>query len=73
MNKQICIQTVLTLVMVVGAISIGYTNFVQVEIKEDLGFIRTDIQETETQIDKIKNDLSDIKIDVKILIKGLES
>jgi len=67
-QKTLCLQTVLTLVMIAGAIGIGYTNFVQAEIKEDLTLIRIDLEKNDVQITDIKENI----FDIKILLKDFE-
>ena len=40
MSKAICLSTILTLIIAAGSVSIGYTTFVQTEIKEDISDIK---------------------------------
>lgn len=79
-KKSLCLGTVLTLVMAAGAIAIGYTNFVQAEIKEDIQNLKTDVKDdladmkTQELIDRekinsVQMQVSAIAGDIKVLLE----
>lgn len=68
-KKSLCLGTVLTLVMAAGAIAIGYTNFVQAEIKEDISRIEDASDLNTEKINSLQLQAHDIAGDIKVLLE----
>ena len=69
-SKQICLQTIIYLIVLSVGVAIGYTNFVQAELKEDVGRIEKNQEISTAKINSIQIQLVEIAQDVKNLAKN---
>ena len=69
MTKELCIKTVLSLVMTAGAIAIGFTTFVQTEIKEELEEIKFQELIDREKINGLQIQVGAVQGDIKVLLE----
>ena len=72
-TKQLCLSTILTLVMASGAVAIGFTSFVQAEIKEDIQEFREQALIDREKINNLQITNAEIKGDIKLILDKLEA
>jgi len=67
-QKAICLSTILTLVMASGAVAIGFTSFVQAEIKEDVAIVRDNQLLNNEKITSLQIQLAEMRGDIKLIL-----
>jgi len=72
-NKQICLSTILTLVMASGAVAIGFTSFVQAEIKEDLQEIKNQELIDREKISSVQITQAEMNGKINLILEKLQS
>ena len=73
LNKSICLSTILTLVMASGAVAIGFTSFVQAEIKEDLQEIKNQELLDREKISSVQITQAEMNGKINLILQKLES
>lgn len=68
-NKQICLQTLLYIVVLGVGVAVGYTNFVQSDLKEEITHNSDDIDLLNEKSTSIQVQLTEIRGDVKLLLE----
>lgn len=72
-KKTICFSVIFMLLSSVATISIGYTNFVQAEIKEDIVDIKDNNLLYREKVSSVQVTQAEIKGDIKLILKLLEN
>lgn len=72
-TKTICLSTVLTLIMASGAVAIGFTTFVQGEIKEDLSEMRNQEFINREKINSIQLSQAEMNGKINQILDNLQS
>jgi len=73
LNKSICLSTILTLVMASGAVAIGFTSFVQAEIKEDLQEIKNQELIDREKISSVQITQAEMNGKINLILEKLQS
>jgi hypothetical protein len=71
-KRTICFSMVFMMLSAVATVSIGYTNFVQAEIKEDIIEIKSDELIDREKISSIQVGQAEIKGDIKLILALIE-
>jgi hypothetical protein len=71
--KTVCLSTILTLVMASGAVAIGFTSFVQAEIKDDLAEIKNQELIDREKISALQISNAEINGKLSLILEKLES
>jgi hypothetical protein len=71
--KTVCLSTILTLVMASGAVAIGFTTFVQAEIKEDLAEMKNQELVDREKITSLQISQAEINGKLSLILEKLES
>lgn len=72
-TKSICFATLFLLLSAVATISIGYTNFVQAEIKEDIFEMKDSDRIFTEKVTSLQITQAEIKGDIKLILTLLEN
>lgn len=73
LNKNICFATLFMLLSATATISIGYTQLVQAEIKDDISDLRKQNEIKSEKITSIQITQAEIRSDVKSILRYLEN
>ena len=71
--KTVCLSTILTLVMASGAVAIGFTTFVQGEIKEDITEMKKEDLIVREKLSSLQISQAEMNGKINLILQNLQS